>query len=266
MSKKKKEVSSTSSKKPRINGAKKGKQFERDVSNALGHIFPAAERMLEYQASGNVGIDIQGTGNFKIQCKRNAGYAPISRIHEVRSKDQNDIPVLVTKGNRMDTMAVVPFDKFIYMLEVMHGLAPQLKKPEDGTEKEIYNESEINDEFKPDGNGILNKDKIPHTVTSTSHTIIGLPIFEDSDLSDTEISIVGIRNNNDTKRLLTHSDKGIISDLLRLKDAESTNGMDVQAVHCASWRELEHLVDKEGKSRYYFEPEKTTTGFINSLI
>lgn len=134
----KKSESKTSSKPKRINGAKKGKQFERDVSNAIGHIFPAAERMLEYQASGNIGVDIQGTGIFKIQCKRNAGYAPISRIHEVRTKLSTDIPVLVTKGNRMEAMAVLPFDKLIYLLEICHGIKPILKKPSDSSEKEIF--------------------------------------------------------------------------------------------------------------------------------
>lgn len=115
--------SKTSSKK-RINGAKKGKQFERDVANELLHIFPEAERMLEYQASKVVGVDIENTDCFKIQCKRNQGYAPISRIKEVQIKHENDIPVLVTKGNRMDAMAVLPFEKFVTLLEVVYGLAP----------------------------------------------------------------------------------------------------------------------------------------------
>lgn len=133
----KKSTSKTSYKPKRINGAKKGKQFERDVSNAIGHIFPAAERMLEYQASGNIGVDIQGTGIFKIQCKRNAGYAPISRIHEVRTNDEKDIPVLVTKGNRMEAMAVLPFQKLIYLIEICYGIAPKLQRHIDGKDKEI---------------------------------------------------------------------------------------------------------------------------------
>lgn len=158
----KKSKSKTSSKGSRINGAKKGKQWERDVSNAIGHIFPAAERMLEYQASGNVGVDIQGTGIFKIQCKRNAGYAPISRIHEVRTNDKADIPVLATKGNRMEAMAVLPFDKFVYLLEICHGLQPLLRKPEDDASKEI---------FTGEAEGVVAKTE------STRQKVMGYPVF-----------------------------------------------------------------------------------------
>lgn len=108
----------------KINGAKKGKQFERDVANALLRIFPEAERMLEYQASKVVGVDIENTDCFKIQCKRNQTYAPVGRIKEVILQNKNDIPVLVTKGNRLDAMAVLPFEKFVTLLEVLYGLAP----------------------------------------------------------------------------------------------------------------------------------------------
>lgn len=103
--------------------AEKGKQFERDVANALGHIFPNAERMLEYQASGVIGVDLQNTGEFDIQCKRYAGYAPISKIKEIQVRDPNRTPVLVTKGNNMPAMAVLPFERFISLLERIPGLA-----------------------------------------------------------------------------------------------------------------------------------------------
>lgn len=122
--------SKTSSKK-RINGAKKGKKFERDVANALLHIFPEAQRMLEYQASKVIGADLENTDCFKIQCKRNQGYAPISRIKEVQIKHENDIPLLVTKGNNMDAMAVLPFEKFVELLEVVYGLAPHWGEKKD---------------------------------------------------------------------------------------------------------------------------------------
>ncbi len=179
MSKKKLKESTTSSK-PRINGAKKGKQFEREVSNALGHIWPSAERMLEYQSSGNIGVDIKGTGDFKIQCKRNAGYASISKIHEIRSPDKNAIPILVTKGNRMEAMAVLPFDKFIYMLEVMHGLQPLLKKPKDNHDKEEYSKSET------EGNMNVSDTTNKHEVT-----FLGLPVFELNSIEPGEIIVSG---------------------------------------------------------------------------
>jgi len=119
-----KKVSSTASSKPKkkINGNKKGKQFERDIANQLGHIFPDAERMLEFQSSNNIGVDIQNTDRIKIQCKRNQVYCPIGKINEIRSKDPNDIPVLVTKGNNMEAMAVLPFAKLVTLLEIAYGL------------------------------------------------------------------------------------------------------------------------------------------------
>lgn len=120
---KKKSTSPTSSKK-KINGAKKGKQFERDVANAILHIFPEAQRMLEYQASKVIGIDIENTDRFKIQCKRNQTYAPIGRIKEVQVNDETDVPLLVTKGNNLEAMAVLPFRCLIEMMESLYGLAP----------------------------------------------------------------------------------------------------------------------------------------------
>ena len=101
---------------------KKGKQFEREIANRLGHIFPEAERMLEYQASKVIGVDIEGTDRIKIQCKNRQNYCPIGTIHEVKIKDPSDIPVLVTKGNRLEAMAVLPFEKFVTLLEIAYGL------------------------------------------------------------------------------------------------------------------------------------------------
>jgi hypothetical protein len=113
---------SSKPKKKKINGCKKGKQFERDIANQLGHIFPDAERMLEFQSSNNIGVDIQNTDRIKIQCKRNQVYCPIGKINEIRSKDPDAIPVLVTKGNNMDAMAVLPFAKLVTLLEIAYGL------------------------------------------------------------------------------------------------------------------------------------------------
>jgi hypothetical protein len=126
MNKKIKEaIASTTSSKRRVSHAgagKKGKQFEREIANALGHIFPEAERMLEYQASKVIGVDIEGTDRIKIQCKNHQNYCSIGTIHEIRTKDPNDIPVLVTKGNRLEAMAVLPFDKLVTLLEIAYGL------------------------------------------------------------------------------------------------------------------------------------------------
>jgi len=106
------------------NALVRGKKFERDVANALKHVFPNAERWLEYQSSNALGIDIKNTGEFDIQCKRNATYAPIKKIFEIQRRDKDRIPVLITKGNGqgLPAMAVVPFDRFIRMIERMDGV------------------------------------------------------------------------------------------------------------------------------------------------
>lgn len=125
-------MSNGKTKKKPIKAAKKGKQFERDVANALGHIFPNAERMLEYQASSVVGVDLQNTGEFDIQCKRHANYCSVGTIKEIQIKDPNRTPVLVTKGNKVPAMAVLPFSKFVDLLERI----PDIKEPEEIVEAE----------------------------------------------------------------------------------------------------------------------------------
>ena len=119
-------TSAISSKKRKVkNRAAKGKQFERDIANAIGHIFPEAQRMLEYQASNVIGVDIEGTDPFLIQCKNHAGYCSVGTINEVRVQNNNQIPVLVTKGIRLEAMAILPFEKFVTLLEVVYGLRPR---------------------------------------------------------------------------------------------------------------------------------------------
>jgi hypothetical protein len=140
---KKTNLSTTSSKrKVSHKGAvKKGKQFEREIANRLGHIFPEAERMLEYQASKVIGVDIEGTDRIKIQCKNRQNYCPIGTIHEIRTTNSEDIPVLVTKGNRLEAMAVLPFEKFVTLLEIAYGLELPFRTfdIEDSTKHITYN-------------------------------------------------------------------------------------------------------------------------------
>lgn len=118
--KKKKTNSEGSSKK--VNGAKKGKSWEREIANAIGHIFPEAKRHLEYQASAAAkGIDLEGTGCFKIQAKNYQGYAPIGKIFEIKELCEGDIPLLITKGNRLPPMVVLPFESMIYLMKFYMG-------------------------------------------------------------------------------------------------------------------------------------------------
>lgn len=115
-------------KKKKINGAKKGKAFEREWANAIGHIFPEAKRHLEYQADeSSHGADLVGTDVFKFQLKNWQGYAPVGTISEVKKLKNGEVPVLITKGNKLPTMAVLPATAFIHLLEVYYGLEPQKK-------------------------------------------------------------------------------------------------------------------------------------------
>lgn len=117
---------------------KKGKQFERDVANLLGHIFPEAKRHIESQADEAIhGVDLSNTDRFKIQCKNKQNYVSVSTIYEVKLTSEEDIPVLVTKGNRLETMTVLPFRCFIELLEIAYGLrAPFISQEDRGKSKE----------------------------------------------------------------------------------------------------------------------------------
>jgi len=135
MAKKKKVVSpkakpspqQTSSKpKKKINGAKKGKAFEREWANEIGHIFPEAKRHLEYQADeASHGVDLEGTDIFKFQLKNHQNYVSVGTIYEIKKLQNGEVPVLITKGNKLPTMAVLPATAFIHLLEVYYGLEPQ---------------------------------------------------------------------------------------------------------------------------------------------
>jgi len=70
------------------------------------------------------GVDIANTAPFKFQCKNNQNYKSVGTIKEIIKESENDIPVLVTKGVRQEPMAVLPFEKFVTLLEVVYGLVP----------------------------------------------------------------------------------------------------------------------------------------------
>ncbi len=99
----------------------KGHKFERDTANAFKAIFPEAKRHLEYQTvSAALGIDITGTGDYRVQCKRTALYANPSRIFEIRIDPERDgdglTRILVTKADRLPTLAVLPFEKLMELI------------------------------------------------------------------------------------------------------------------------------------------------------
>ena len=95
----------------------KGLSYERSISNKLKHIYPEAKRHLEDRIDQCQGFDIDGTGKYRIQCKRYKKYVPITKIFEVQPED-GTIPILITKGDHQPDMAVVPLTHFIKLLEI----------------------------------------------------------------------------------------------------------------------------------------------------
>lgn len=91
---------------------RKGHDFERWVANIFAKIYSKAKRHLEYQKSEANGIDIENTGPFKIQCKRYKTYAPINCIEEVSTNNPDDIPLLITKGDRKRAVVCLYLEDF----------------------------------------------------------------------------------------------------------------------------------------------------------
>ena len=102
------------------NGCKKGKAFERDLAQKIRHIFPNARRFLEnHKDDGGKGIDLINTEHYRFQCKSyKAGYVSVNTIFEIEHDSfLGEVPVLVTKTNGKPTMAVLPLDDLIRLLE-----------------------------------------------------------------------------------------------------------------------------------------------------
>jgi hypothetical protein len=95
----------------------KGHQFEREVAIQLRHIFPGVRRHLEYQDVEANGVDLVGTGRFKIQCKKLKKYSSITAIDEIEyDRAMGEVPILVTAGDNKPPMAVLPFEDLIVLL------------------------------------------------------------------------------------------------------------------------------------------------------
>lgn len=94
----------------------KGHSFERYIAVLLRKVFPDARRHLENHEDDANGVDLMGTGKYKIQCKRGRKAAPISKIKEVQC-GPDDVPVLVTQGDRDQTYAVIPFEEFVRLCQ-----------------------------------------------------------------------------------------------------------------------------------------------------
>lgn len=97
---------------------RKGHQFERDMVNLFKKIFPGAMRQLEYQKEvAAQGIDLINTGRYFIQCKRERLYSRINAIFQVKIDPLvGGCPVLITKGDGLQPMAVLPLKELIKLI------------------------------------------------------------------------------------------------------------------------------------------------------
>lgn len=100
---------------------RKGHQFERDIAIELKGIYPDVRRHLEYQDAEANGVDLVNTGRYRIQCKKLKAYASINTIKEIQCDEMlgGEVPILVTAGDNMRAMVVMPFDEFKRLLEAV---------------------------------------------------------------------------------------------------------------------------------------------------
>lgn len=95
----------------------KGHSFERWVANQFKKIFPDARRHLEYQMQEANGVDVVGVHPYLVQCKRGRKYSSITAIREIEiCPIYGGIPVLITKGDRTEPMAILPFSDFLRLV------------------------------------------------------------------------------------------------------------------------------------------------------
>jgi len=102
----------------------KGHAFERWCAIQFQKVFPLAKRHLEYQMEEVQGIDLDNTGEYKVQCKRGKRYSSLSSIKEVQlCPIDGGVPVLVTKGDHETPLACLPLSDFLKLLQAEKELA-----------------------------------------------------------------------------------------------------------------------------------------------
>lgn len=111
----------------------KGHTFERLIANVFKACgFPDAQRQLEYQANQAQGIDLAGTGAFRVQCKKTKTYVPLNTINEVKIKDPfSEIPVLVAAGDNLKPLVTIELEAFVLFLLREYDAGATLKDAKD---------------------------------------------------------------------------------------------------------------------------------------
>lgn len=97
----------------------KGYGFEREIAVALRPLFPDARRRLENHRDDANGVDLMNVGRYQVQCKRGRKYANPNRIEEVTFNEfLDEVPVLITAGDRKPTLVVIPLEEFMRLVAV----------------------------------------------------------------------------------------------------------------------------------------------------
>lgn len=92
----------------------KGHSFEREIARQfqreLG--FEDVRRHLEYQDGEANGVDLVNTWPFLIQCKKRAGYSPVSTLGEILRTDNNSdcVPMVITQADRKPACVILYWD------------------------------------------------------------------------------------------------------------------------------------------------------------
>jgi hypothetical protein len=103
----------------------KGAAFERFIAKALRPFYPNAERLLEFQSSQAVGVDLRGTGPYRIQCKAYKEAVPMSKIKEI---SDGGIHILASKTDNEKPMITMYLDDWLQMMEAAHAINTEGEK------------------------------------------------------------------------------------------------------------------------------------------
>lgn len=94
----------------------KGHSFEREIANIFRLLgYKNARRLLEYQEGK--GIDLEGTGRFKVQCK--VGVRTDIKLAFRQAKRActiNDIALAICKDNYSDTTVTMSLKDFVKVI------------------------------------------------------------------------------------------------------------------------------------------------------
>lgn len=96
----------------------KGVAYERKIAQAFKDIgYVGAKRHLEYQVDEAHGIDLDGTGPYKVQCKKTKKYVSLNTIKEIKcNRKAGDVPVLIAGADNQPSLVVVHLEDFLEIL------------------------------------------------------------------------------------------------------------------------------------------------------